>query len=847
MATSIAVDGLKLKFMAKPPMSPKDSPPARVFTSPKNEKILLPLVEEWEKRGIVTKDPALIPATVHFSLLFPVDKKDGAFRPILDLSFLNTFILTPGLRMETVSHIVACIHEQRWATSLDITDAFLSVWMHPIFQRYLCFVLGGTVYMFRRLPFGLTTAPWAFSRLMRPIKHCLRGRRVHVNSFIDDFIILALSKAQGSLHTLWTENLLRWLGFNINESKSVGTPLQVTEYLGVQLNLRTLTLALPLEKVNLILARTSQVSSSPSTTRRQLESLVGLLNFAAPLLPLGRLYLAPIIIWMNSHTVPLTRDQSTPVDASLRTALKPFLNRIYLVDHVSCHPPSPSLDLQTDASDYGWSGVIDGHRVRGYWTPLESSAHINVREMKGLFNALKFFHPCLEGKCIRIHTDSMVVLFCLKRQSSLHSPLPHPWSAQCTCRPRVSSPSSFHRVDVGPRVIRVHLPRVLFHSPGGPFCHTGYMQVRLLCLSVSGSRSFPSGCLGSFLQLESVPSYLCFSSSKSYAFNYPQDPGFQGSNASDCSSEIDTLLDSLFTAEGSFLEGPSGGLLSLSDGSGRLHNHGIVDPIPSVCVPSSSCPLNSQEQVNVDSQVTGSDKEVAFSSSSHVSKKKVPAVSSPAGPSNTRPVRSRDFSGQFPDPCYVAFPPLSRLSVWQNDLEKLGFSPQAINLAIKSQKPGTSRQYQSGWGLLVKYIVEHGIRHEDITASLLGNLVVSQFVEKNRATTTCLNYLYAWRKPVKILFGFDILSNENVVAIISGMKQDRPIKRGMVVFPKWRLQWLLDHLNSEIFEPLDQQSSRIICVKFMILTLLYTGRRLGEISALTKDVTYHPDGSISFK
>ena len=272
-----------------------------------------------------------------------------------------------------------------------------------------------------------------------------------------------------------------------------------------------------------------------------------------------------------------------------------------------------------------------------------------------------------------------------------------------------------------------------------------------------------------------------------------------------------------------------------------------MDPIPSVCVPSSSCPLNSQEQVNVDFQVTGSDKEVAFSSSSHVSKKKVPAVSSPAGPSNTRPVRSRDFSGQFPDPCYVAFPPLSRLSVWQNDLEKLGFSPQAINLAIKSQKPGTSRQYQSGWGLLVKYIVEHGIRHEDITASLLGNLVVSQFVEKNRATTTCLNYLYAWRKPVKILFGFDILSNENVMAIISGMKQDRPIKRGMVVFPKWRLQWLLDHLNSEIFEPLDQQSSRIICVKFMILTLLDTGRRLGEISALTKDVTYHPDGSISFK
>ena len=43
--------------------------------------------------------------------------------------------------------------------------AFLSANLHPTFQKYFCFFLNGTAYMFLKVPFGLTTAPWAFSRL----------------------------------------------------------------------------------------------------------------------------------------------------------------------------------------------------------------------------------------------------------------------------------------------------------------------------------------------------------------------------------------------------------------------------------------------------------------------------------------------------------------------------------------------------------------------------------------------------------------------------------------------------------------------------------------------------------
>ena len=78
-----------------------------------------------------------------------------------------------------------------WATSLDVTYPFLLVSVNASFQKNFCFVLDGTVYIFLKLPFGLTSAPWAFSRLMRPIKKTLMSRKVHVSAFLDDFMIAA--------------------------------------------------------------------------------------------------------------------------------------------------------------------------------------------------------------------------------------------------------------------------------------------------------------------------------------------------------------------------------------------------------------------------------------------------------------------------------------------------------------------------------------------------------------------------------------------------------------------------------------------------------------------------------
>ncbi|CAL4085025.1 unnamed protein product, partial [Meganyctiphanes norvegica] len=108
------------------------------------------------------------------------------------------------------------------------------------------------VFVFRVLPFGLSSAPWAFSRVMKPIKKSLRMLGVTIFSFLDDFLILAVSREHTILHMTWTLELMQRLGLRINWGKSSLEPSQRLEFLGVLLDLKNLTLSLPVEKVNRI-------------------------------------------------------------------------------------------------------------------------------------------------------------------------------------------------------------------------------------------------------------------------------------------------------------------------------------------------------------------------------------------------------------------------------------------------------------------------------------------------------------------------------------------------------------------------------------------------------------------
>ena len=76
-------------------------------------------------------------------------------------------------------------------------------------------------------------------------------------------------------------------------------------------------------------------------------------------------------------------------------------------------------------------------------------------------------------------------------------------------------------------------------------------------------------------------------------------------------------------------------------------------------------------------------------------------------------------------------------------------------------------------------------------------------------------------------------ADEYIQDVIFAMKEERPGRRGAEAFPKWSLLGLLKYLNSDAFEPLERANWRIIRNKLLVLIFLNTGRRNGEIGAIS--------------
>ena len=116
--------------------------------------------------------------------------------------------------------------------NIDLTDAYLTVPMHPDSQKFLRFLWQSQSYQFVTMPFGLNVTPKVFTKLMKSVIAWLRGQRVPMIIFLDDILVLAPTIETMNQHARMTISLLESLGFFINYKKSTLVPTQRILFLG---------------------------------------------------------------------------------------------------------------------------------------------------------------------------------------------------------------------------------------------------------------------------------------------------------------------------------------------------------------------------------------------------------------------------------------------------------------------------------------------------------------------------------------------------------------------------------------------------------------------------------------
>ena len=368
---SIVAKGYRLHFTSPPLLQ---QTPWEI-KSPQDPQEILGMQEQISlmlQKNAITEVPPDSPG--FYSNVFLVRKASGGWRPVIDLKNLNAYIHGPHFRMFTTSSVLSSVEKGDYAFKIDVQDAYFHVPIHPSSRKYLRFAFENRVYQFQVLPFGLNTVPQVFTRLGHKVTAYLHRQGISVIPYLDDSLIHHPDRQVLLRHQVMLLNTLDLVGFILNQKKSELDLTQDIQFLRIHLRLDLGKALVPESKAWEIVARARHLSSLKVLDFTQVSQLLGSLNWASGLIPLGRFYLRPL--QRHFHSLGLT-DRFTPPRRSdplvLANLLRRWLDPRFLTSGIPIRAFQADFTIFTDASNQGWAPtwVIPRFRVPG---PLQTAS-----------------------------------------------------------------------------------------------------------------------------------------------------------------------------------------------------------------------------------------------------------------------------------------------------------------------------------------------------------------------------------------------------------------------------------------------------------------------------------------
>ena len=372
--------------------------------------------------------------------VIPKGHTGDKWRLITDLSFPHGHSVNDGIdtaicslsysTVDEVANLVAAVGQGALLAKVDIESAYRLIPVHPDDRPLLAMQWDGQVFIDPMLPFGLRSAPKIFNAVADALCwHLHRSRIPIIRHYLDDFIIVAppgSSQCSSSLTILDRECLS--LGVPIADHKRDG-PTTCLTYLGIEIDTVEGQLRLPATKLHHLQGLLSAWGVKRACTRKELESLIGLLNHACKVVRSGRAFLRRMLDLLHAVHRPPNSRLPIRLNAGFRADLAWWQTFVAHWNGISfLNPPTrlPRVEFTSDASGSWGCGAWHGHEwFQVQWNPASVNLSIAEKEFIPIILGCAAWGRGWHNHQVLCHCDNQVVVACLRSRTSRHKGIMH--------------------------------------------------------------------------------------------------------------------------------------------------------------------------------------------------------------------------------------------------------------------------------------------------------------------------------------------------------------------------------------------------------------------------------------
>lgn len=175
----------------------------------------------------------------HIKLISPlwvVEKQSGGKRRLcFDCRVLNSFLQVKSFKLDSMQVVLSMVQAGDFFLTIDMETGYWQVLVHEESRSLLVCEFDKRLLQWQVLPFGLASAPFLYTKMLRPLVQHWRRQGIRVSVYFDDIISMAQSVALTAQHGRHIFQDLHKLGLRVNTSKFQIVPHPTVDYLGFRI------------------------------------------------------------------------------------------------------------------------------------------------------------------------------------------------------------------------------------------------------------------------------------------------------------------------------------------------------------------------------------------------------------------------------------------------------------------------------------------------------------------------------------------------------------------------------------------------------------------------------------